>query len=307
MFDVRLADVHRGWVAESAHRGRLCVSGPEGVRLSLGEMATPVLPRSALKPFQVIAMLRSGLDLTGELLALAGASHHGQEIHLRGALTILERSGLGVDDFQHTADLPGDPEAMRAWLLAGRDKEPLAHNCSGKHAAMLRTCLLAGWPVENYRDPSHPLQQGIREVIDEYCGVVGEPVVDGCTAPAFATTLPGLAAGFGRISTESDGPARLVADAFRNHAEYTSCIGGSVAKLVDQVPGAVCKVGAEGVLAVGLPDGTGIALKMTDGMGRGRFEVMDAVLRALGHEVTSGPGEVVVDEEFTAALEGLER
>lgn len=252
-------------------------------------------------------MLRSGLDLTGELLALAGASHHGQEIHLAGALMILERSGLGVGDFQHTADLPGDPDAMRAWLRAGRDKEPLAHNCSGKHAAMLRTCLLAGWPLENYRDPSHPLQRGIREVIDDYCGVIGEPVVDGCTAPAFATTLPGLAAGFSRISTESKGPAKLVADAFRHHAEYTSCTGGSVTKLVDQAPGAVCKVGAEGVLAVGLPDGTGIALKMTDGMGRGRFEVMDAVLRALGHEVVSGPGEVVVDEGLLVVLGNLAR
>ena len=134
-----LGDVYRGWVTESHHRGRVCVVGAEGTRLALGDMAAPVLPRSALKPFQVVAMLRSGLDLRGELLALAGASHTGQDIHLAGALEILSRSGLTVADFRHTPDLPQDQDALRAWHLAGRGKEPLAHNCSGKHAAMLRT------------------------------------------------------------------------------------------------------------------------------------------------------------------------
>lgn len=266
-------------------------------------MSAPVLPRSALKPFQVVAMLRSGLDLDGELLALAGASHVGQEIHLAGALEILARSGLTVADFRHTADLPQDPEALRAWLVAGRDKEPLAHNCSGKHAAMLRTCVLAGWPITGYLEPTHPLQSAIRDTIEEYCQVVGEPVVDGCTAPAFATTLPGLAAGFGRIASETDGPGRLVADAFRNHPEYTSGIAHQVVTLTARVPGAIAKIGAEGVLAVGLADGTGIAVKMSDGMGRGRFEVMDAVLRALGHHVSSGSDEVEVSPRIVANLE----
>lgn len=305
VFDLLLGTVHRGWVAESHHRGRLCIVGPEGLRLALGDMATPILPRSALKPFQVVAMLRSGLDLQGELLALAGASHVGQDIHLAGVLEILSRSGLTVADFQHTPDLPYDPEALRAWHRAGRGKEPLAHNCSGKHAAMLRTCLLARWGMEDYRDPSHPLQSAIRAAIEEYCAVAGEPVVDGCTAPAFATTLPGLAAGFGRIASEQSGPGLLVADAFRQHPEYTSGVGHPITKLTAQVPGAVAKIGAEGVLAVGLPDGTGIALKLSDGMGRGRFEVMDAVLRALGNQVVSGEGEVQIVPDLTAALEPL--
>ncbi|MDO5068542.1 MAG: asparaginase [Propionibacteriaceae bacterium] len=305
MFDLLLGTVYRGWVAESHHRGRLCLVGPGNRRLSLGDMDAPVLPRSALKPFQVVAMLRGGLDLEGELLALAGASHTGQEIHRDGTLEILARSGLGVADLQHTPDLPQDPEALRAWYAVGRDKEPLAHNCSGKHAAMLRTCLLSGWPLEGYRDPAHPLQQAIRAVIEEYCGVVGEPVIDGCTAPAFATTLPGLAAGFARIAAESDGPGRLVADAFRQHPEYTSGVGHPVVRLTEQVPGAIAKIGAEGVLAVGLPEGSGIAIKMSDGMGRGRFEVMDAVLAALGHSVTNSAPEVQLAPELLSALDAL--
>ena len=167
---------------------------------------------------------------------------------------------------------------------------------------MLRTCRLAGWSIEGYRDPSHPLQQAIRAVIEEYCGVLGDPVVDGCTAPAFATTLPGLARGFARLASEKKGPGRLVADAFRRYPEYTSGTSHPVVRLVEQVPGVVAKVGAEGVLAVGLPEGIGIAVKISDGMGRGRFEVVDAILTRLGHPAASGPGEGRISPELEENL-----
>ena len=306
MMDVLLGLVDRGRVAESHHRGRISVVREDGrVLLSLGDMTVPTLPSSALKPFQAIAMLRSGLDLENQLLALAAASHLGQSIHTEGALRILEMTGLSTSDFQHTADLPGDEASLAAWLAAGRRKEPLAHNCSGKHAAMLRTCRLAGWPIEGYRDPSHPLQQVIRAVIEEYCDVLGDPVVDGCTAPAFTTTLLGLARGFARLGSEKKGPGGLVADAFRRYPEYTSGTTHPVVRLVEQVPGAVAKVGAEGILAVGLPEGIGIAVKISDGMGRGRFEVVDAILTRLGYPVTSGPDEVRISPELEENLASL--
>ena len=306
MMDVLLGVVDRGWVAESQHRGWVSVVREDGRELlALGDMTAPTLPRSALKPFQAIAMLRSGLDLKNQLLALAAASHLGQSIHTDGALRILEMTGLSASDFQHTADLPEDEASLAAWLAAGRGKEPLAHNCSGKHAAMLRTCRLAGWPIEGYRDPSHPLQQAVRAVIEEYCCVLGDPVVDGCTAPAFATTLPGLARGFARWAAEQEGPGWQVAEAFRAYPEYTSSTTHPVVKLVDQIPGAVAKVGAEGILAVGLPEGIGIAVKISDGMGRGRFEVVDAVLDRLGYPVTSGPGEIRISPDLEADLASL--
>ncbi len=306
MIDVALGVVERGWVAESHHRGRLCIVGADGsTRLALGDTAMPTLPRSALKPFQAIAMLECGLDLEGELLALAAASHLGQGIHLEGALRILHGAGLGVADFQHTADLPADPEALSAWLRQGRGKEPLAHNCSGKHAAMLRTCVRASWEIAGYRDPSHPLQQRVREVIHRYCGVIGEPVVDGCTAPAFATSLLGLAQGFSALSLAESGPAHQVAEAFRMFPEFTASTSHPVVTLVGQLPGAVAKIGAEGILAVGLPDGTGIALKLSDGSGRGRFEVIDAILRALGYDVDTSAHEMRIEASFDKALAQL--
>ncbi len=70
-------------------------------------------------------------------------------------------------------------------------------NCSGKHAAMLATCVAAGWPTASYTDPGHPLQAQIRQAVER---LAGEPVaaigVDGCGAPLFAISLTGLARAF---------------------------------------------------------------------------------------------------------------
>lgn len=303
MQDVEAGIVYRGWVPESHHRARIAVTAPDGsVRLTLGDMDHPTLPRSALKPFQAIAMLDAGLDLEGADLALAAASHLGEDIHVDGAVRILAGAGLTVADFVHTTDLPGAEHARDAWLRAGRGKEAVAHNCSGKHAAMLRTCIRAGWDVESYREPDHPLQQAARAVIEDYCGIVGEPVVDGCTAPAFASTLPGLARGYGRWAAAGEGAAKRVADAYREFPEYASGSTDPSVQLHRSVPGLVAKVGAEGIIALGLPDGTGIAIKMSDGMGRGRFDVAAAVLGALGPEVEGIAPEIVLGPGLVESL-----
>ena len=306
MQDVQAAIAHRGWVAESHHRARVVVTNPDGgVRLSLGDTAPATLPRSALKPFQAIAMLRNGLDLDGELLALAGASHWGEQFHRDGARAILAGAGLSEADLGNTADFPLDEASRIAWIRDGHDKEPLAHNCSGKHAAMLRTCVRAGWPTDSYRDPAHPLQQAIRATIDEYCGVIGEPVVDGCTAPAFACTLDDLARGFGAWALAEGEAERRIYRAYHEHPAYMSGSEDRTVVFVKQIEGLVMKLGAEGILAAALPDGTGIAVKMSDGMGRGRFEVMAAVLGALGHPIEGLKAEVEIAPELNDALQGL--
>jgi L-asparaginase II len=306
MQDIEAGIVYRGWVPESHHRARVAVTDPVGMlRLSIGVPDFPTLPRSALKPFQAIAMVEQGLDTDGAELVLAAASHLGEPIHIEGVERILAGAGLGPADLLNTVDYPIDEASRVAWIASGRGKESLAHNCSGKHASMLRTCRRAGWPTEDYRDPGHPLQRAIREAINDYCGVVGEPVTDGCTAPAFASTLPGLARGFGRWAAAKEGAARKVADAYRAFPEYASGTNDPTVALHRSVPGLVAKVGAEGVIGVGLPDGTGIAVKMSDGMGRGRFYVAAAVLNALGRTVEGIQPEIVVSPELLEALEQL--
>lgn len=279
-----LAEVWRGSFLECVHHGAVAITRPDGSLLfAAGDTREPMLPRSSVKPFQAIAMLRSGLDLEGAELALGAASHAGEPFHLEAALRILDGAGLTVDDLQNTPGLPTDDQARNTWLASGHGEERLAHNCSGKHAAMVRTCVRSGWPLDGYLSPGHPLQRAAREVIAEFSGEeIPEPLVDGCGAPAFAVSVEGLARAFGSLASAASGEARLLADAFRTHPEYASGTRRDEVVLHREVTGLVCKAGAEGSFGIGLPDGTGIAVKISDGHHRGTVPVVVAALRALG-------------------------
>ncbi len=284
MTDPVVVEVVRGGLVESVHRARAVVTDPDGtVRFGFGDYAAPMFPRSATKPMQAVAMLECGLDLDGPLLALAAASHAGEPFHIEGVREILAGAGLREADLQNTPDFPLDEASRTDWIRAGRGAAPIAQNCSGKHAAMLRTCVRAGWDTRAYRDPDHPLHRHIRTVVGRFAGEepVG-PSVDGCGAPVFGSTLAGLARSYGAIAASTSGPAAAVAQAYRENPAYPSGSRRDERLLMESVPGLVCKGGAEAVLAGGLPDGTGIALKMADGMGRGRTELFVSLLRRLG-------------------------
>ena len=120
-----------------------------------------MLPRSCNKPIQALAMLEAGLTLDGELLALACASHSGEPFHVEGVRRILASAGLSEDALQTPPDYPLDDEAREQLIRDGGSKAPVLMNCSGKHAAMLATCVANGWPIESYLSPDHPLQQAI--------------------------------------------------------------------------------------------------------------------------------------------------
>ncbi|MGO4957890.1 asparaginase [Luteococcus sp. Sow4_B9] len=290
-----LAQVIRGDFLECVHRGRVVLTAPDAtVAFALGDPEALLYPRSANKPMQLLAMLRSGLDLSGELAALAGASHSGEQFHLEGTRRILAEVGLSEDDLGCTPDYPLDEQARAEWTMAGHGKEPVAMNCSGKHAAMLRTCLRAGWPTQDYLDPRHPLQQAVAACIIELGGAAAHQTVDGCGAPLFAMPLQGLAHAFGRLAGADDGEYKVVADAYRNHPEWVSGTRRQELTLHRAVPGLVCKIGAEGCLAIGLPDGRGIAIKSDDGSARGLFPVAHALLTRLG---LGGPALDALAEE----------
>lgn len=282
--DPVVAEVWRGDVLECLHHGSVAVTGPEGKpRLAVGRIDSPMLPRSALKPLQAVAMLRYGLDVAGAELALVGASHSAEAFHLDGVLSILDGAGMSASALQTTPAMPGDAAALADWLRAGRDKEPLAHCCSGKHAGMLRTCVRNGWSTQTYLSSEHPLQVALHHTVAQLTGDdLPGSVPDGCGAPAFAVTLAGLARAFGRLAAAADGPEQLVADAFRLHPEYVSGTARAESTLHREVSGLICKSGAEGVLAVGLDDGTGIAIKISDGADRATVAVLVAILGDLG-------------------------
>lgn len=280
-----VAHVIRSGFVESVHHGSVVALDADGsTLLAIGDVAGPIFPRSSSKPIQALAMLRAGLDLDGELLAMAAASHSGEQFHLSNVLRILAGAGLTEQDLQNTPDLPYDETERTEWIAAGRRATPLAQNCSGKHAAMLATCVAAGWDTKTYRDPQHPLQRLMEQTLAD---VTGESVaatgIDGCGAPVMAVSLTGLARAFSRIAAAPKGTNEArVADAMR---AFPQCVGGTrrdVTALMRGVPGLIAKDGAESVYAVGLDDGRSIALKIADGGQRARPIVMVAALRRLG-------------------------
>ncbi len=156
-------------------------------------------------------------------------------------------------------------------------------NCSGKHAAMLATCVAAGWPVLSYRDPAHPLQQRIRACVER---LAAEPVtatgVDGCGAPLMALTLAGLARAFSAVVRSPEGSAeRRVADAMRAWPEWMSGTHRYEAVLMRAIPGMLMKPGADGVCAFALADGRCGAVKFDDGGQRAMTPVLAKLLRDL--------------------------
>jgi L-asparaginase II len=287
---VVVAEVVRSGFVEGHHHGSVVALAADGrPSWSVGDATSPVLPRSCNKPLQALGMVRLGLDLPPELLALACASHSGESFHLEGVRRILALGGLDVDALQTPKDYPLDDAAKVAAIRAGDEPSSLAMNCSGKHAGMLLTCVVNGWDTATYRSPDHPLQQGIAATFAE---VTGEPVavtaVDGCGAPLLSTSLTGLARGFRALALATDGPERRIAEAIRAHPAYVSGTTRDELKLLTAIPGAIGKAGAEACYAVALADGRAYALKIDDGGARARPVVMAEALRRDG--VPTDPG-----------------
>lgn len=268
---VVLASVERSGFVEGWHHGSVVVLSASGdVVASAGDVVGPIFPRSSNKPFQAIGMLRCGLRVSGDLLALVAASHRGEDAHLLGVRSLLASGGLTEDDLRC-------PPAWRLSYQAGEDKRRIFMNCSGKHAGMLLTCVANGWSTADYYEPAHPLQQALFATIEEYGGEsVAAVGVDGCGAPVAAISLTGLATGFLRMSTHE------VAGAMRAYPEMASGTDADDARLMRAVPELVSKVGAEAVWAAAIPGVGAVALKIDDGGQRARGPVMVSALKRLG-------------------------
>jgi L-asparaginase II len=300
---VVIAEVVRSGFVEGHHYGSVVALAADGsVDWSVGDVTSPFLPRSCNKPLQTVGMVEAGLDLPPDLLALACASHSGEPMHLEGALRILGGAGLDASALQTPPDVPLDDDERDAWIRQGRGKEPIAMNCSGKHAAMLATCVVNGWDVATYRDPQHPLQQAIGRAFARLTAEQAEAVaVDGCGAPIFSASLVGLARGFAALATATEGVPWRVAEAIRAHPEMVSGSRRDELTLLRAVPGAIGKAGAESCYAVALPDGRAWALKTDDGAPRVRPVLMAEALRRSGVL-----GEDGVDAEAVTATGRLD-
>lgn len=301
-----VAELVRSGFVEGRHYGSVLALDAAGeVDWAVGAVDVPILPRSCNKPVQALAMVRLGLDLPPDLLAVACASHSGEPLHLDAARRILASVALDEDALQTPPDYPLDDEARDAVVRAGGHRTRLLMNCSGKHAAMLATCVVNGWDTATYLAPEHPLQQAIRATFAEVTGVPVEvDAVDGCGAPLLSTTLIGLATAFRRIAL-GDGPGtERVAEAIRRHPELVSGSRRDELALLTAIPGAIGKAGAESCYAVALADGRAFALKTDDGAPRVRPVLMAAALRRSGVDVEEGVDTEAVRRTGTSVLLG---
>lgn len=287
---VELVEVVRSGFRECVHRGSAVILDCAGeVAVGLGEIHTPIYPRSANKPLQAVAALRHGYvpDCQQEL-AVASSSHAGEADHLELIAGLLERYQLGVDELQCPPDLPGDELARAELIAAGELPSPLYMTCSGKHAAMLATCVVNDWPRETYMEPAHPLQRAIVETIFDLSGEEEQELgIDGCGLPIVPLSLTNLARAFGRLPSAEPGTAeRAVADAVRENPFLVSGTGRNDQRLMSAVPGLFTKTGYDGIYAGALPDGSAFALKIDDGHERALLPLAAALLRHMNTEWT---------------------
>ena len=297
---VELAVVERSGFVESRHVGMAVVLAPDGtIAAKLGDPTALILPRSSLKPLQALACLTAGAPLEGDRLALATASHSGTDRHVAVVRDILAAAGLGEDDLGCPPAWPGDT-ATRDELV--RELNPPARirmNCSGKHAAMLLTCVTNGWDPAGYLAPEHPLQANIRDVIER---LVGEKsavtAIDGCGAPVYTTTLFGLARAIHRIGNSSPTSpfalhrsAGTLVQAVRENPWAIDGPGRPDTVVIERL-GVFAKGGAAGVMVMVAPDGTTVALRLLERAGAlAAADVADTMTR-LPLSITGGGQEV---------------
>ena len=280
--DAVLAEYVRDGVVESEHRGFLVALKADGsIFKSLGDVETKIFPRSTVKCAQASAMVRSGLDLEPRLLALAQSSHSGGEMHMDGAREILASVGLSESALQCALDRPlGDAE-RRAW--GERPPTQIAMNCSGKHAAMLATCVKNGWPIETYLEQSHPLQLAIKAELEDLAGeTISLTSTDGCGAPLFLLSLIGLARAVRAITISTDLVHQSVMSAARAFPEMVGGVGRHNTEMMQQVPGLFMKDGAEAVNVCSLADGRTFVFKVSDGSLRAFRTIVHACLKDFG-------------------------
>lgn len=278
---VPLVGATRGQLVESVHYGHVCVVAGDGtVVASAGNPQVMVFPRSTVKLLQATAMLQLGLVATSEQLALVCASHSAEPVHVAGVVGLLESVGLGVADLETTPALPLGEQPRHEWIRQGRGPESVGHDCSGKHAGMLATCVVNGWPTKGYLNPDHPVQQALAQQLHALCAPGEVTSVDGCGAPLMSCTLQDLAVATSRVAQAApDTAAGQVAAAVRAYPELVAGQGRLVTALMKHIPGLIAKDGAEAVLVLASPDGGAAAVKMVDGNGR----ALPAAAAAVGH------------------------
>ncbi len=290
MEPIRVA-VRRGGTVESVHRVHAVGVRDGEVVAEAGERSLVTFFRSAAKPIQALLLVRARPGLDERLVAIASASHHAEPEQIEAVRALLDAAPAAEDDLEC-----GPQE--------GRPPGRVYHNCSGKHAGFLAVCRSRGWETAGYRLPGHPLQQELLREITAAAGAEPATATDGCGVVTFGLPLERMATAFSRLAGLNGG-ARVL-QAMRAHPQLVGGAESLDTRLMRALPGWVAKRGAEGLLCIGSPDGTGVVLKCEDGSERALSPALAAFLPRLGHEaaefarvpVENSRGDIVGEVAF---------
>ena len=280
-----LAKVTRGDLVESLHLGHLIVLNADGsTYLSKGSPELPVYPRSAIKSLQASAMLKAGLKIEENELAIICASHSGSQSHIDLVTKMLTLRGISTSQLKNSADKPLGEKEKITW--GDTPPSQLAQNCSGKHAGMLITCQQNGWDMNTYLDLNHPLQVAISNEIEELTGEkVSATSVDGCGAPLFAISLVGIAKAISNLVKSKEELYQQIVLACMKYPELVAGDGRLTTRMMQAIPGLFMKEGAEGVQVCALSDGRVIAIKIIDGSWRPVAPIIMEIFKRWGVEM----------------------
>ena len=287
-------EVTRGKIIESRHRGMgIVVDGDGKTVFAFGDVESGVFPRSACKAMQALPLVESGAaDAYGfgnRQLALACASHSGEEEHVALAASMLERAGRDASALECGAHWSSDQATLIHQARTLEKPNALHNNCSGKHSGFVCTCAHVGYEVEGYVGYDHPLQADIRATMESLTGAAlghDNCGIDGCSIPSYAIPLRGLAHGFAKMVT-GQGLEPIRAKASRRLMEacmaepfYVAGTKRACTKLMQVAPGKIfAKTGAEGVFIAALPEqGVAMAVKCEDGTTRAAEAMIFALI-----------------------------
>lgn len=293
-----LTYAYRGGIIENRHRISLAVVNKENKLVaSSGNPELLAHLRSSAKPFQVQALFQTGADkkfnFTDKEIALACASHSGTADHTSVAKGMLDKLGLSESDLACGVHLPVSKEERARLEQTHESPSTLHNNCSGKHSGMLAVAKMLNAPTQGYEKPEHPVQQLNFQIMRVLSGEQEIPYgVDGCSVPVFILPLNKAAWMFAQLANPESAPEKYrdgLDHAFRAMKKFPEMVAGEGeidTVLMQQIPGLVCKQGADGYYGIALRETKhgplGVVLKVEDGSTAAREPAVIRVLELLG-------------------------
>ena len=278
-----MVKAYRANTIESVHQVAAAVVGSSGkLRYSVGDPNFVTFLRSSAKPFQALAVVESGAaeayGLTQQEIAIIAGSHNGEKKHVKLVRGILKRVGLNKSHLQCGTHVPHYYTALGITPPKKRFSF-LQHNCSGKHAGMLVTCVYEGWNLKSYLSSRHPVQKLITKKISELCEYPERKIkigIEGCGAPTHALPLKNMAIGFSKLKSfnakleRTSQSLQVVADSMWRYPDMISGRGRLDYDLASASKrNILAKAGAEALhCAFTLDQGYGLAVKILDGSRR---------------------------------------